>query len=579
MGEEGCRKEAKRDPNSPESSSGNSSLRKAIDFLSSLISLSHNIKVFPVKWQMIRTKLEELNSGLIALENCESGENPAILGLVSGVMVTVHECYDLARRCVDLSYSGKLLMQSDLDVISAKFDRHAKKLSEVYNAGVLTRGFALVVSRPCVGACKDDMRFYVRDLMTRMRIGDPEMKRQGLVNLHEAVLEDEKYVKVMVELGDIVNVLVNFLDSPEVEIQEGAAKVLSVVAGFDSYKGILIGAGIIAPLIRVLECGNELGKEASARCLHKLTDNSDNAWSVSAHGGVTALLKICAAGDCRTELIGPACGVLKNLAGVEEIRRFMVEEGAISAFIKLVRSRDEAVLINSTEFLQNIASGDKMIRQTVVKEGGIRALVRVVEPRSSCSFKAKETALRAIENLSFSSTSSVGVLLSYGFVDQLLFLLRNGEVPIQELALKVAIRLCGTSEEAKKQMGQAGFMPELVKFLDSKSFEVREMAAEALSGMVLVPKNRKLFVQDDRNIGLLLQSLDPEQENSGNKKLLLSILMSLTSCNSGRRKIAHSGYLKNVEKLAEAEVSDAKKLVRKLSTNRFRSLLSGFWRS
>ncbi|KAF3451571.1 hypothetical protein FNV43_RR07666 [Rhamnella rubrinervis] len=579
MGEEECHKEAKQDPNLPESSAGNSSLRKAIDFLSSLISLSHSIKVFPVKWQMIRTKLEELNSGLIALENCDSSENPAILGLISGVMVTVKECYDLARRCVDLSYSGKLLMQSDLDVISAKFDSHSKKLSEFYNAAILTRGFALVVSRPCVGACKDDMRFYVRDLMTRMKIGDTEMKRQGLVNLHEAVVEDKKYVKVIVELGDIVNVLVNFLDSPEAEIQEGAAKVLSVVAGFDSYKGILIGAGSIAPLIRVLECGSEFGKEASARCLQKLTENSDNAWSVSAHGGVTALLKICAGGNRRTELIGPACGVLKNLAGVEEIRRFMVEEDAISTFIKIVRSRDEVVVINSIEFLQNIASGDELIRQMVVKEGGIRALVRVVEPRSSCSFKAREIALRAIENLCFSSTSSVGVLLNYGFVDQLLLLLRNGEVPIQELALKVAIRLCGTSEEAKKAMGQAGFMPELVKFLDSKSFEVREMAAEALSGMVLVPKNRKIFVQDDRNIGLLLQLLDPEQENSGNKKLLLSILMSLTSCNSGRRKIAHSGYLKNVEKLAEAEVSDAKKLVRKLSTNRFRSLLSAFWHS
>ncbi|KAH7545908.1 hypothetical protein FEM48_Zijuj01G0144000 [Ziziphus jujuba var. spinosa] len=581
MGEEDCHnEEAGQDPKPLESSAGDSNLRKAIDSLTSLISLSHSVRVFAVKWQLIRNKLQELNSGLIAVENCDSGENPAIKGLVSAVLVTVNDCNDLARRCVDLSYSGKLLMQSDLDVISSKFDSHSKKLSEIYNAGILTQGFAIVVSRPSIGACRDDMRFYVRDLMTRMKIGDAEMKRQGLVNLHEALVEDEKYVKVIVELNDIMYVLVNFLDSSEIEIQEGAAKVLSVISGFDSYKGVLVGAGIVAPLVRVLECGNELGKEASARCLQKLTENSENAWSVSAHGGVTALLKICAGGsNWRPELIGPACGVLKNLAGVEEIKRFMVEEDAISTFIKLVRSRDEAVQMNSIEFLQNIASGDELIRQMVVKEGGIRALMRVVEPRSSCSFKTREIALRAIENLCFSSTSSVGILLEYGFVHHLIFLLRNGEVPIQELALKVAIRLCGTSEEAKKEMGEAGFMPELVKFLDSKSIEVREMAAEALSGMVLVPKNRKKFVQDDRNIGLLLQLLDPEKENPGNKKLLLSILMSLTSCNSGRRKIAHSGYLKNIEKLAEAEVSDAKKLVRKLSTNRFRNLLSGFWHS
>ncbi|PQQ05749.1 vacuolar protein 8 [Prunus yedoensis var. nudiflora] len=105
------------------------------------------------------------------------------------------------------------------------------------------------------------------------------------------------------------------------------------------------------------------------------------------------------------------------------------------------------------------------------------------------------------------------------------------------------------------------------------------MAAEALSNMVSIPKNRKRFVQDDRSMGLLLQRLDPKQGNSGNKKFLFSILMSLTSSSSGRRKIAHSGYLKNIEELAEAEVSDAKRLVKKLSTNRFRSMLSGIWHS
>ncbi|KAG4950403.1 hypothetical protein JHK85_044307 [Glycine max] len=73
-------------------------------------------------------------------------------------------------------------------------------------------------------------------------------------------------------------------------------------------------------------------------------------------------------------------------------------------------------------------------------------------------------------------------------------------------------------------MGDAGFMLEFVKFLNAKSFEVREMAAEALSGMVIVPRNRK----------------------------------------SGRKKIVSSGYAKNIEKLADAEVSsDANRLVKK----------------
>ncbi|KAJ7946898.1 U-box domain-containing protein 4 [Quillaja saponaria] len=579
MGDEDGIRDSKPEQNLPETSTGSSTLRQVIEFLTSLISLSHSVRVFAAKWQVIRKKLEELHSGLLAAENCDSCENSSVFALVPVIFSTVNECYDLARRCVDLSYSGKLLMQSDLDVICAKLDRHVRKLSYIYTTGTLTQRYALVVSRPGLGACKDDMKFYMRDLLTRMKVGDLVMKRKALINLHEVVVEDEKYVKVIVEVNDIVNMLVNFLDSPEVEIQEESAKVVSLIAGFDCYKGVLIGAGIIAPLIRVLECGSDLGKEGAARCLQKLTENSDNAWSFSAHGGVTALLKICTSDDCKGELVGPACGVLRNLVGVEEIKRFMIEEGAVSTFIKLVKCKDEGIQVNSIEFIQNIASGDELIRQMVIREGGIRALLRLFDPKWSYSCKIRQIALRAIENICFPSISSISTLLNCGFVDQLLHYIRNGEVSIQELALKVAFRLCGTSEEAKKAMGDAGFMPELVKFLNAKSFEVREMAAEALSGLVLVTKNRKKFVQDDQNIALLLQLLDPDERNSGNKKFLISILMSLTNCNSGRKRIASSGYLKNIEKLAEAEVCDAKRLVRRLNKNRFRLMLSGIWHS
>ncbi|XP_044497444.1 vacuolar protein 8-like [Mangifera indica] len=573
--------EQRQNQNSPQSSPfDKTNLRQAIEFVSSLITLSHSVKVFSVKWKLIRNKLEELNSGFIAVENCGSCENSALSKLISEILVTVEDCCDLARRCLDLSYSGKLLMQSDLDVISTKFDQHVKNLSGIYSAGVLTHGFAIIVSRPSLNACKDDVGFYIRDLVTRLKIGDKEMKRQALMNLLEVVAEDEKYVKlVAVEVNEIVNILVNFLDSLDMEIQEKATRVVYVISGVDSYKNVLIGTGVIGPLIRVLENGNDFGKEFAARSLQKLTENSDNAWSVSAHGGVTALLKICSGVEYRGEVIGPACGVLRNLVGVEEIKRFMVEEGAISLFLNLARSKDEVVQINSIEFIQSISYDDDSLRQLVIREGGIRSLMQVLDPKSSFSSKTRETALRAIEKLCFCSLDSVNILRNYGFMEVLLYFLQKGDVSIQELALQVAFRLCGTSEETKKAMGDAGFMAEFVRLLDAKSFEVRKMAIQALSSMVSIPKNRKRFVQDDQNIGLLLQLLDQEDESSGNKKFLLSILMSLTSCNSARRKIATSGYLKNIEKLAQAEVFEAKRLVRKLSTNRFRSMLSGIWHS
>ncbi|XP_074307629.1 uncharacterized protein LOC141642667 [Silene latifolia] len=568
---------------SPNCPSPSDNLRRIIDFIVSLITLSHTIRVFSVKWQLIRNRLEELNSGLIAMENANSSFNDqGFVDFISFVSHSVDECNDLASRCLNVSYSGKLLMQSDLDKVVSKLDVALKKFTVMYyNEGIISGGLALVLSMPGFGASKEDMRFYVKDLLNRLKIGDSRMKQQALVSLHEAVLEDEKYVKIVVELGDFVLLLVSCLDSNDSSIQEEAVIVIGVISGFDCYKGVLVVSGVIPPLVRVIESGSFKAKECSIRCLMKLTENGDNAWALSAHGGVTALLNQCSSDkdDGELGLIGPCCWVLRNVVVVEEIKRFMIEEGAISTFINLIKGRDEMCQIGSAEFLQSLAFGDECVAHLIVKEGGARALIQILDPKLSFSFKLRETAFRAIENLCFCCVDHLNLLISYGFLDQLLFFLRNGDISIQELAFKSASRLCGTSEEARKSMGDVGFMGEFVKFLEAKSYDIREMAAEALCSMIMVAKNRKKFSNDDHNIGMILQLLDTKEGNSGNFKFLLSILLSLSSCNHARKLISHSGYVKNIQKLAEAGVMDAKKIMKKLSTNKFKSLLNGIWHS
>ncbi|KFK43419.1 hypothetical protein AALP_AA1G123400 [Arabis alpina] len=474
-------------------------------------------------------------------------------------------------------------MQSDLDLISVRFDRHVRNLSLIYSAGILSHGFAIVVSRPNGKACRDDMRFYIRDLFTRMKIGDLEMKKQALIKVNESMVEDDRYIKIVVETSDMINVLVEFLDS-EIGIQEEACKVMLLICEFDLYKHVLIRSCVVGPLVRVLENGNCVGREVSARCLMKLTENSENVWAVSAHGGVAALLKICSCGEFSGELIASSCGVLRNLVGVEEIKRYMIEEDMVSTFIKLIGSKDEVVQVNSIDLLSSMCCRDEQSREMFVREGGIQELVLVSDPNSLSSSKSKEMALRAIHNLCFGSVSYLSALLSSRFLHHLLYLLRNGEISVQESALKVTSRLCSLPMEIKRIMGDAGYMSELVRFLDAKSLHVREMASEALYCLISVPKNRKKFLQDDGNMSYILQLLDHEEISNersdlGNTKFLISILMSLTRCNSARRKISASGYLKSIEKVAEREDSDAKKLVKKLSRNKFRTILGGIWHS
>ncbi|XP_062186541.1 uncharacterized protein LOC133890113 [Phragmites australis] len=565
-------------------------LAAALDAVSSLVSASLSASLFPLKWQLIRDRLNRLHAGLadITVTADENGEDrcDAFAELLRDVAGTAREARELVPLSQGRHYGGgKLRLRSDLDVLAAALDAHVSRLDEVYASGALMRARALVVPRPAPGANHDDVRFYVRDLFARLRVAGAEMRREAAAALNEVLRDDEKCVRVVAsDVDDGVGVLVALLECPDACVQEEALEAVSVIAGFDAHRGDLVIGGVIAPVIRVLNTdAGPAAKERAARVLCKLTENSDNAWAVAAHGGVTALLNVCT--DHRTsggQLVCAACRVLRSLAGVDEIRKYMVADaGAVTVLMSLLQgATGDAAQINAMELLAAMATGDSSVREAVIQEGAVESLVRALDPGSPSSSKAREVALRAIDSLCFSCSGSIDRLVAAGFVYRVLFLLRNGDNTLQHCALKAAHRLCHVSEETKKAMGNAGFMLELVSVLRAaKSPEAREMAAEALCAMVSVHRNRKRFVQEDRNVAQVLQLLSPDEEkpSPGAKRFLLSALMHLADSSSGRRKIMSSEHVRNLEKLAETNVPDAKRVVKKLGGSKLRSIFHGIW--
>ncbi|KAL3748632.1 hypothetical protein ACJRO7_009808, partial [Eucalyptus globulus] len=67
------------------------------------------------------------------------------------------------------------------------------------------------------------------------------MKSQALASLHEVANDDEEFVKGVMKAGALIHLLVSFLDSLEMEeVQQEAARMLSVIALFDSFRGMVI---------------------------------------------------------------------------------------------------------------------------------------------------------------------------------------------------------------------------------------------------------------------------------------------------------------------------------------------------
>jgi hypothetical protein len=186
------------------------------------------------------------------------------------------------------------------------------------------------------------VRFYVRDLFARLRVGDAEMRREAAAALSEVLRDDDKCVRVVAsDVADDVGVLVALLECPDARVREDVLEAVSVIAGSEAHRGDLVVGGVIAPVVRVLVAGasasSEAAKERAARVLCKLTENSDNAWAVAAHSDVTTLLDLCTDhGASGSELVCAACRVLRSLAGVDEIRKYMVADaGAVPVLVSL----------------------------------------------------------------------------------------------------------------------------------------------------------------------------------------------------------------------------------------------------
>ncbi|KAJ1703988.1 hypothetical protein LUZ63_003767 [Rhynchospora breviuscula] len=552
-------------------------LEEALELLTSLISSSHSTQCFPLKWQLIRAKLEELRS---SLHHATIGQNSDLFPFAQSLVSTLDEIQLAAVHSSNKSHNGgRLLLISNLNKVISMLDFHINELS-IFSPGVLlSHSHAIVPAKPAAAAKLDYIKFYIRDIFSRLTIASLDVKAQTLATLGELLSEDERYVRILTqEIDDGIGILVNLLENEDVGIMEEAVGVVLVIAGFDSYKGYLVKAGSMGPLVHALEKrGTVQGKERVIQVLIKLTENSENVWSFSAHGGVSAIVQnLNCAEDAivnSSELISSICVIMRNLIRVDEIKRFMVDEGAIQVLINLLKMKQlqEIYKIQLLGLLGEISFNDEKNKMKMVEESLIVSLTELVDPNLPFCLKTREVSLKFI-----------GSLVPYlapdaGLVRCIVFYLKFDENPIRESALKIVCQLSKVSDEYRRLIGEAGSLIELVQLVGSKLVQVRQMAAETISNLVSINHVRQLFLQDENNSKELMRLFDSNESKSATTKFLLSALMSLSESSCGRIQIIASGYICNLEKMVEFGESDAKKIMKKLSNSRFQSLVSKIW--
>ncbi|XP_052175952.1 vacuolar protein 8 [Diospyros lotus] len=526
----------------------------ANQLLQTLLESTPNTQNFRGKWSLIGAKVAHLKTQLADLSDFPSFPTNALsLELLRSLTQTLYEAISLCKTCQTKNLpSGKLKTQNDVDSVSARLDSHVSDAEVLIKSGVLQDG---VVS----GSKRELVRVEARNLVTRLQIGTAESRNTALDSVLSLLQEDDKNVLIAVAQG-VVPVLVRLLDSSSSpEIKEKTVTAIARVSTVDSSKHVLVAEGLLLlnNLLRVLESGSGFAKEKACVSLLALSQSKENARAIGSRGGISALLEICQAGTPSSQAV--AAGVLRNLAAFPEIKENFIEESAVSTLLSLAASGTTSAQENSIGCLSNLVLDDVQLKLLIAREGGIESLKSFWD--SAPTARSLEAAVDLLKQLS-SCPPIAEVIVSDGFINRLVSVL-NCAVLGARIAAARAVYELGFNTKTRKELGECGSIPPLVRMMEGKAAEEKEAAAKALSALLVYAGNRRIFRKEEKGIVSAVQLLDPLVQNL-DKKYPVAVLALLVHSKTCRKQMIAAGAYLHLQKLAEIEVEGAKKVLESL---------------
>ncbi|CAI9772745.1 unnamed protein product [Fraxinus pennsylvanica] len=549
---------------------------KIIQLLSQLLPSTLSVISFTSRWQILRRKLASLKSLLSEISYFPHwSDNPLIHSLLPNLLSTVYRTQTLCHQCCDPSFNpGKLLMQSDLDMTTDWLSKQINDLDFLLRSGVLHQSTAIVLPHPTANSSKDDLSFFVKNLFIRLQIGSLDFKRDALDSLVQLLSDDEKSASVVAKEGNM-RFLIQLLDSNSQDsLRELAVLAVSMLVSMSDFsRKCVFEEGALGPLLRIIECSTMPAKEKAAMAVEFITADTDNAWAISAYGGVSILLELCKSGSGIAQ--SHSIGAIKNVSTVEEIRIALAEEGAIPVLVQLLVFGTPSAQEKAANCIAIIALSGKNFRDLLVKEKALQSLLQLLHESSNSD--TLEHVLRAVYSLSESDVSDQILLGSTSFIVEISELIKHGNIMLQHISASLLSKL-SISDDNKRAIG--GCMGSLVKLMESaKPNGLQEVATNALVSLLSVKLNRKELVRDEKCVMRLMLMLDPKNELAS-KKFPVTVVAAIMSggSQSCRKTLMAAGAYGHLRILAEMEVAGAKKALQRLSGNRLKSILTRTWR-
>ncbi|XP_048529712.1 vacuolar protein 8 [Triticum urartu] len=540
------------------------------------------------RWRALHATLLALQSSLVSAPAPAAG-HPLFADLVASLLPPLRSLHALSARCQDPALpGGRLRLQSDLDIAASSLTLLLHDLSLLLRSGILSVDSsasspnAIVLQVPAAAASRSDKSLFIRDAFARLQIGGLDLKLKALASLLELLGNDPaaEAANIVAADGDVAALLRMLDASAHSALRDRAAAVVALLAtACSASRKAVFDEGGLGPLLRVLDSASAPAtRERAVVAIEAMTADAGSAWAVSAYGGVSILINACRPGSGSLAVQALAVAAIKNVVSIDDVRSALVEEGGLPVLVDLLACGTTDTQKNAVICLWSIASmGDLETQQQIVQDGALPPLLQALHITTDLDLQ--NSVLRAIHVLAVVPSAARILCSSPLFFAQLTDLMRRGgSILLQQMAADMIADLApGVSDDTKRCM--APCVGTLVKMMEvAKPASVQESAGRALLALMTLKSNRKELVRDEKNLTRLVQMLNPRNEEI-DKKHPVSVLLALAmgGGNGTRRRLADAGACQHLQKLADAEVPCAKKALQRISSSRFKSLLSRGW--
>lgn len=360
--------------------------------------------------------------------------------------------------------------------------------------------------------------------------------------------------------------------SANFEAREKAVSAFAKLSLSESFRHVItsgeVGPTLVIHLSRILDSGTSASTAIENACtiLQTLTLVKENAIALASRGGVGPLLEICHAGTPSGQ--ASAAAVLGNLAQVETIRSYFVDENGIPTLINLSYIGTAVAKDNAISCLCNLAgpAEDELqdLKITLFKEGALDCIKNYLELQAQEDRDWNlEGAIGLLRHLA-SFRYIAEIISNNAFVPYVVSALDNTKPGVRIEAARAIAELAATGKIMKEICES---IPKLVRMLEGKVSEEREASVKALAYLMHVSGYRRIFRKDEGGIVNVVQLLDP-LVGDVEKRYPLSVLLSLSQSRKCRKQMVAAGACGYLRGNLATQVEEAKKLLECLGRGR-----------